>query len=372
MLTNRKICFLQATTTPYRTELFNLLEKESLNKNIDIEVLYYKAMMGGRSWAVDREQMKHKYKIYNCFEFFIKSYPLFFSKKIIMDLIKNPNSEVVLGVSWNDFIVLLIIILKKVGVVKNKTHFWTEANFMDTGLIGNNLIKRFIRNKVFNSIDGYLIVPGEISKKTLIDHWGVRKKIVYLPNLVNIDYSQVQTIKLSQNKKNVLIVARLTEKIKGIKNFLESINQDEMKECEFFIAGDGDDRQSYENYIKLNNLHNIHLLGNLDREQVLSYYKSCDIFVLPSYSDSNPLSVIEALFAGKPLLISDQCGNKYEAIREGVNGFTMDPFNPEDISNKFKQLAHSANLSDMGKESLKIATQLFQPSKITKYFLENI
>lgn len=370
---NRKIYLLQATTTPYRTELFNLMEEESKNTNIDLTIMYYKNMMGDRDWDVDEMTMKHNYKIYDCFEYFIKSYPFYFSSSLIRDLIKQPEAEVVLGVSWNDFIVLTIVTLKRLGILKNKLHFWTEANYMAGGMKKKNKLKDFMRNFVFNSIDGKLIIPGKVAEITVKEHWGLTKEIIYLPNTVDVDFDQIEAKDFSNNKIKILIVARLEESIKGILNFIKNVDNNDLSQCDIFIAGEGKDRKLYEQYINQKSLDNIHLLGNIDRGELLKYYKGCDLFILPSYSDSNPLSVIEALFAGKPLLISNQCGNKFETIDESENGYLMDPYSPTDIKEKLHRIIdQKKEFVEMGKKSFKIAQKNFDPREIVKNFLSNL
>ena len=373
MMIMKKIYLLQATTTPYRTELFNLMEEESNTTNIDLTILYYKKMMGDRDWSVDESQMHHKYKIYDCFEYFIKSYPFYFSYSLIRDLIKEPETEVILGVSWNDFIVMMIVTLKRLGILKNKLHFWTEANYMAGGMKKKNSLKDKMRNYVFNTIDGKLIIPGRVAELTVKEHWHLDTEIIYLPNTVNIDFKEVNAKTFSNHKINVLIVARLEENIKGILNFIKNIDPKDLSKCHIIIAGEGRDRILYEDYIKKHFLDNIQLLGNIDREELLEYYKGCNLFVIPSFSDSNPLSIIEALFAAKPMLVSDQCGNKFEAIEEGMNGYLMNPYDSKDIKDKFHTLINRENnFKNMGEKSYAIALENFEPKKIVKNFLSSL
>lgn len=370
---NRDICFLQATTAPYRTEMFNLMEEESKKSNINISVAYYKDMMKGRNWKVNKDDFKHNYKIYNCYEVFFKSYPFYFSYSLLKNIIKKPNMEIVLGVSWNDFLIVTIIMLKKLGIVKNKLHFWTEANYMAGSMKKENKLKNLLRNFIFNTLDGKLIIPGKIAEITIKKYWKLNNPYIFLPNTVDVDYSDIENQILDQSKINILIIARLEEERKGILNFLKNIDKEDFKKCNFFIAGDGPDKNKYEEFIKRNNYNNINLMGNIDRNILLSYYKSCDVFVLPSFSDPNPLSVIEALFASKPMLLSNQCGNNYEAIDENSNGYVFNPYDTNDIKKKFNiMIENRKDFNSMGKKSFEIANSKFHPRKIVSSFLEEI
>lgn len=367
----KRYIFLQATTSPYRTELFNVIHEEGARFNVEITVFYYRKMMGDRSWKFDPIELKHPHKIFNAFEFFIKNYPFYFSLSILRDLRKQKVDELILGVSWNDFIILKIVLLKRLGIIKNKLHFWTEANYMAGGMKKNYRLLDAVRSWVFGAVDGQLLIPGKIAEKTIRDYWNLQHDVLLFPNTVKIDYSTTQSIDLAKNKINVLIVARLNEKIKGVLNFIKSIDKRDLEACHFYIAGDGPDRVLYEDFIKINNFTNITMLGAIEREKVLSYYKSSDLFVLPSFSDPNPLSVIEALNAKLPLFISNQCGNVSEAVINGFNGFSFDPYNKYDIWVKFKDLIlNKENFSRFGNNSFVLANKYFNYRNVVHHFLE--
>ncbi len=370
----RKFFLLQHTTTPYRTELFNKIYKEAMDKGIDFTFIYYRKMAGDRTWIFNPDIMTHKYKVLNSFELFIKKYPLYFSFKLMKSILKNPKTELILGISWNDFNIFIIVLLKRLGIIKNKIHFWSEANYMDKKGSIDDSKKYKLRKFVFDTADGKIIIPGEIAKITLKKYWGVDKPLVYLPNTVDINYNKISKKSLSENLINILLVARLDESIKGILNFLESIDINDLKKTKIYIAGDGKDHKLYDKYILDNGLSEyVMLLGNLDRDELLTYYKGCDLFLLPSFSDSNPLSIIEALFAGKAILISDRCGNKFEVLKSGVNGYCFNPFDKKDINQKFKDIvSRKDDLEIMGDESYKIAQKEFDLGNNVKRFLENI
>jgi glycosyltransferase involved in cell wall biosynthesis len=52
-------------------------------------------------------------------------------------------------------------------------------------------------------------------------------------------------------------------------------------------------------------------------------YSRAQLFLLPSLHDPNPLSVVEAMHSGLPLLISDRLGNFPEALEVGGNGWVL-------------------------------------------------
>lgn len=68
---------------------------------------------------------------------------------------------------------------------------------------------------------------------------------------------------------------------------------------------------------------NITVTGWLKREQALRYLNQSDLFLLPSLWEGLPISLLEAMYAGKPCIASRVIGNR-DVIRHGENGFLAD------------------------------------------------
>lgn len=59
-----------------------------------------------------------------------------------------------------------------------------------------------------------------------------------------------------------------------------------------------------------------------------TFYKAIDVFVLPSIYDTFPLSVLEAMSSGLPVIVSSNTGSS-DIIQEGENGFVLS--DPRDV-----------------------------------------
>lgn len=82
-------------------------------------------------------------------------------------------------------------------------------------------------------------------------------------------------------------------------------------------------------------LSNIEFLG--ERSDVADLLSSADVFVLSSFSESLPVSVIEAMRAGLPVIASN-VGGMAELIQEGHNGFLVAAGDVNDFSQKLDTL----------------------------------
>ncbi|HEY8659593.1 MAG TPA: glycosyltransferase family 4 protein [Hanamia sp.] len=365
-----KVIFFTNIAAPYRIALFNDLEIIRQGSEFDFEVYFMRISEEDRNWDVNLKDLNFKYKIGKGFYAFIRGFHLYFNPILIHRAITSGN-EIILGASWNNINTMLIVLLKKLRLASNTLSVWSEANYLTLGSQKKNKFKNLIRKWFFSGIDGFFIVPGIMSVLSF-ENWKIKvNSVIFLPNLVSqkiFNYKIKPYLIKDSGKPIFLIVARLEERLKGILNFMQSISIENLKQIELRIAGEGSSLIQYEQFVLKNGLtENVKFLGNLSQNEVSNEYKQADIFVLPSFSDPSPLTIIEAIRSGLPLLLSDRCGNHYEAVKQGENGYTFNPFEPYDIKSKFEMLLeqkHSWKL--FSERSLQIADLNFNNEKVLK------
>lgn len=103
-----------------------------------------------------------------------------------------------------------------------------------------------------------------------------------------------------------------------------------------WIIGDGMLRKTLEEHIATLGLEaSVYLLGK--RKDIPQLLSRADIVVLPSLQDNLPYSIIEAQSAGKPVVASG-VGGIVEMIRDGVDGFLVEPANADMLYQKLAVL----------------------------------
>jgi glycosyltransferase EpsD len=130
----------------------------------------------------------------------------------------------------------------------------------------------------------------------------------------------------------------------------------------YIIAGKGDLQKHLQNVIDM--------LGARDRVKLLGYrcdvdelYKVADIFAFPSFREGLPVSVMEAMAAGVPVVASRIRGN-VDLIQDGINGFLCDPSNAHSFADRIRMLLTNDALANSFSERSK--------EKIKKYDIENV
>lgn len=84
------------------------------------------------------------------------------------------------------------------------------------------------------------------------------------------------------------------------------------------FIGKGDDELALKEMAKLLNVNNVEFLGQI--QDIENMWKDYHALILPSRSEGLPLSMVEAMSAGRPVIISNAGGNT-ELVEEGVSGF---------------------------------------------------
>ena len=108
------------------------------------------------------------------------------------------------------------------------------------------------------------------------------------------------------------------------------------------MVGDGPDRVRLEEIAhELGIARSCYFVGY--QEQIAGYYRLFDAFVLPSVNEGTPVSAIEALASGTPV-VANRVGGVPDVVRDGVDGFLVEPGDAEAAAEKLAALARDEAL----------------------------
>lgn len=165
--------------------------------------------------------------------------------------------------------------------------------------------------KVYNQFN--LILAPSRKIKTMLEQEQINKVSQYKfgvdidtfhPDKRDLDYRK----QIGASDKDIvfLFVGRLHLE-KGIDIILKSFQQLNKKNAFLLIAGDGNERQNVEKFVKENP--NSYYTGFLkNREEMAKVYASSDILILPSTSETFGMVYVEALSSGIPIVAIKNSG----------------------------------------------------------------
>lgn len=184
-----------------------------------------------------------------------------------------------------------------------------------------------------------------------------------IPNINLNDYSKTSIRKeLNISHSDVLVVytGRVTKE-KGIHYALDAFRS--IESAKFIICGTGSHynefKATYSEEIKMGK---VHFLG--DRKDIISVLTGCDIFLFPTLHENLSNSLLEACAVGLPSVVTNVGGNP-EVIRDGINGFLVEPHDSMAIVEALKLLIDDENKrKSMGNIAQRIVNEEFSQEKI--------
>ena len=223
-------------------------------------------------------------------------FPLFFR------LLALPRHSVIhlhVAQAFSPEIVYLISRLKRIPYI---AHIHLDVD--PSGPFGIFLgpYKKIFLKRVLKSA-AKIICQTEPQKEQIASRYGLPSEaIVVIPNGVAEEYFVSK--RTSQNTvPHLLFVGRLAAQ-KNLPFLIEAISH--MQTSIFLdIVGEGELREDIEALIEKHHLHNVHLHGQKTGRDLIEFYQSADIFVLPSLNEGISNAMLEALAAGLPVVTSD-------------------------------------------------------------------
>ncbi len=114
----------------------------------------------------------------------------------------------------------------------------------------------------------------------------------------------------------------------------------------------------------------INFIGKTD--DVRPYLAECSVYVLPSYREGTPRSVLEAMAIGRPIITTDVPGCR-ETVVDGENGFLVKDHDPDSLTKAMLKLYIDSSLpKKMGERSRKLAEEKYDVHKVNAVILNKM
>ena len=169
------------------------------------------------------------------------------------------------------------------------------------------------------------------------------RDVAVIPNGIDLEsYEDLPTkaairdrLGLNSADSIILFVGTLRP-VKGLKYLIQAMNIVRQKDTNvrLILVGDGVGRQSLERFVKELDLGDrVTFVGKVPNEKVPEYMSASDVFVLPSLSEGFPVTILEAMASGLPIVATRVRGLP-EIVKDGESGFLVEPRNPEQLADR--------------------------------------
>ena len=147
-------------------------------------------------------------------------------------------------------------------------------------------------------------------------------KVIKIPHVVDIKYFYVENV--SQNDKPILLAAKSLESYSGFDILIDIFFKikAKIKNAEFWIAGDGPEKNYLLNKVRMMNLDGVHFLGNVHHRDIPSIMQQSTIFVHGTRYESFGIALVEAMASSLPV-VSFKVGGIPEVVIDKKMGYLI-------------------------------------------------
>ncbi len=167
-------------------------------------------------------------------------------------------------------------------------------------------------------------------------------------------------------KPSFLFIGRLIRD-KGVMEYLEACKRlkEKYKEVSCLLVGPFDTNHSALKKEELDVYINAGIVEYFgEQKDVKPYIARSSVFVLPSYHEGTPKTVLEAMAMGRAIITTDAPGCR-ETVVDGVNGYLVETKNVEQLVEKMEYLMlHPETALNMGQEGLNMVREKFDVKKV--------
>lgn len=243
---------------------------------------------------------------------------------------------------------------------KVPTYFRGDSTLLNEKQSIKQLVKNIFLKWVYWHIDIAFYVGT--ANKAYFKKYGLKsEQLIFAPHAIdNKRFGEIRIKEASKLRaqfaiKDEEILILFAGKLEPVKNpmlLLSAFKKLALPNIHLLFVGNGVLEESLKEQAKTQAT-NIHFLDFQNQSQIPTIYQACDLFCLPSNSETWGLAVNEAMASGKPVIVSDKVGCALD-LAKTQNGSIFKNGDIIDLTQKLIALTKDKNaLKRMGENSLK-------------------
>ncbi len=211
----------------------------------------------------------------------------------------------------------------------------------------------------------YILKLGMKPEHILVENNSVDNKKISDLHAEALKTREIAKHSYQLRKYNFIYVGRLID-VKNLDNLLAAYKPFAVSDWGLIVLGDGSQESKLKKYKNDNSLEGICFIEGQPWFDVPKILALADVFILPSYSEPWGLVVNEAMACGLPVIVSIKCGSAYDVVKEGINGYTFDPYNIDELTFVFKKFVDNPEkIIPFGQQSKEIIKR-FSPENVAQ------
>ena len=296
-----KTLFVFNHPAPYKVHVFN-----ELSKLADIQVIFE------RRAAKNRPESFYKQNLYNFPVIFLKRGAFSDENTYTGELRKyiklhHQEYDTIVMNGYSTFAEMKAIRY----MIKNHIPYVLQIN---GGVIKKeNKLKKKIKTYYISHAAKYFSPCTEADKYLI--YYGAKKENIFHYPYGNYFSREIIEKPLTRNEKDAIrrkhnlplnrLFVNASQFIER-KNNLQLISLFKNREDSLLLIGAGNEKETYEKYIKDNNINNVILMNYLDKGPLFEILSSCDCFITLSREDIFGHTTLEAMVNGVPVISSNK------------------------------------------------------------------
>lgn len=324
-MNSKKVVFITNIPSPYRVDMFYYIQTKI--SELDFSVIYTSTGDANRQWSVEQDKIRKSY--------FLKSKVIHIKNDMDVRSIHIPSRiapvlnkikpEAVIAMEYNPAALKSLVWCKlhKVPFI----HL-TDGTLYSERDIGR--VQKWARRIICKYADAF-IASSTRSKEKLMA-WGVDEKEIFV-SLLTEDITRFADMVRESIPGRILYVGSMVKR-KGLDLLIDALGDVE-KEYELRIVGNGTEKeceQLKKLAIEKGVDQYIVWCGFKEGKALIDEYRRAQVFVLPTREDCYGLVLLEAMCSGLPVVASKYADGAYDIVRDGVNGYIVDPYDKKELA----------------------------------------
>lgn len=195
---------------------------------------------------------------------------------------------------------------------------------------------------------------------------------IKIVNGSGVDIDHFAATRFPEGGTKFLLIARLLGD-KGIREYVAAAQRlkAQWPQAEFHLVGGLDPNPEGISRAEVTGWADAgHIIWHGPLDDVRAAIEQSHVYVLPSYREGTPRTVLEAMAMGRPIVTTDAPGCR-ETVEDGLNGFLVEPRDVDTLVSAMQRfLADPDLVVEMGAASRRIAEEKYDVNKVNASMIE--